>query len=450
MLSAHYAGGCVCENAPGLRIELNNMEIVACAAPRPMMIVAATGDWTVNTPTIEYPAVRSVYELFGAADRLECVQLDAPHNYNLDSRQAVYGFLARHLDGQGQTVARPSNATFWTGPSEPLAEQPITDPVPPDQLRVFPPETPLPAGALPDDAALSLAFADLARRRLEASLPADRAELAAFRERYGPLMAETLAAALPSVDELNVQRRTVVQEEPYKIERLEIGVRQTGERLPAVMLAPASPRRPVLLLDGYGASRWIGADNTPSRLVQGLVGRGHTVLTADLFLTGAFQSPFGAAGRPAAENHFTGYNRADDAWRVQDVLTAVAGLSHLTGGNDVAIIATGRAGLWALLARALAPERITYLAADVDRFAWDEPADYLAKLALPHLLRAGGLTSATLLAAPAPLLLFNGAGQIPPALPKLYARLGASEALTVEENDLPEPALLDAVLPRLS
>src|SRR6266542_484002 len=33
MLSAHYAGGCVCENAPGLRIDLTNREIIASLAP---------------------------------------------------------------------------------------------------------------------------------------------------------------------------------------------------------------------------------------------------------------------------------------------------------------------------------------------------------------------------------------------------------------------------------
>jgi len=43
-------GGDTCENAPGLRAGTNNVEIAAMIAPKPMILVAATGDWTRNTP----------------------------------------------------------------------------------------------------------------------------------------------------------------------------------------------------------------------------------------------------------------------------------------------------------------------------------------------------------------------------------------------------------------
>ena len=49
-------------------------------------MVAATGDWTKNTPRIEYPAMRRIYGLFSAEDKVHSVQFDAPHNYNRDSR----------------------------------------------------------------------------------------------------------------------------------------------------------------------------------------------------------------------------------------------------------------------------------------------------------------------------------------------------------------------------
>ena len=53
MVSHTMQGGCLCENAPGLRVEYSNMEIAAAAAPRPQVLVAATGDWTKDTLTVE-------------------------------------------------------------------------------------------------------------------------------------------------------------------------------------------------------------------------------------------------------------------------------------------------------------------------------------------------------------------------------------------------------------
>jgi hypothetical protein len=94
MVSFIMQGGCDCENAPGLRIGTNNVEVASVTAPRPMLMVSATGDWTKNMLEEELPAVESVYKLYGAADKVSAVRIDAPHNYNQRSRAAVYRFFA--------------------------------------------------------------------------------------------------------------------------------------------------------------------------------------------------------------------------------------------------------------------------------------------------------------------------------------------------------------------
>ena len=66
MVSHTMQGGCLCENAPGLRVEYSNMEIAAAAAPRPQILVAATGDWTKDTLTVEGPAIEHIYQLLNA------------------------------------------------------------------------------------------------------------------------------------------------------------------------------------------------------------------------------------------------------------------------------------------------------------------------------------------------------------------------------------------------
>jgi hypothetical protein len=60
MISLHMQGGCVCENPPGLRLDTTNVEIAAAIAPRPLLMVSATGDWTAETIEVEYPAVRAI------------------------------------------------------------------------------------------------------------------------------------------------------------------------------------------------------------------------------------------------------------------------------------------------------------------------------------------------------------------------------------------------------
>jgi dienelactone hydrolase len=100
MLSAIMQGGSPCENAPNLRVGAINLEFGAMMAPRPMLMVAATGDWTKNTPSEEFPAIRGIYDLYDRVANLEMVQIDAPHNYNQQSREAVYRFFGKHALGE--------------------------------------------------------------------------------------------------------------------------------------------------------------------------------------------------------------------------------------------------------------------------------------------------------------------------------------------------------------
>lgn len=93
MVSFIMQGGCECENASSLRIGTNNVEIASITAPRPMLMVSATGDWTRNMLEEELPAVQSVYRLYDAAEQVSAVRIDAPHNYNQPSRAAVYNFF---------------------------------------------------------------------------------------------------------------------------------------------------------------------------------------------------------------------------------------------------------------------------------------------------------------------------------------------------------------------
>ncbi|RAV23097.1 alpha/beta hydrolase [Paenibacillus contaminans] len=100
MISAHMQGGCRCENAPNLRIVTNNVEIASVFAPKPMLVTGCSGDWTCNLETVEFPAIRNIYRLYGAEDRVGSFFDDAPHNYNKKTREAVYRFFRSHFLGK--------------------------------------------------------------------------------------------------------------------------------------------------------------------------------------------------------------------------------------------------------------------------------------------------------------------------------------------------------------
>lgn len=97
MASTRMQGGCVCENAPFLRTKFNNIDYTMCIAPRPLFLSGATGDWTVDSETVEFPAVQHVYDLYGQPEKFEHFYQVAPHCYNLPIRERVYRFFCRNF-----------------------------------------------------------------------------------------------------------------------------------------------------------------------------------------------------------------------------------------------------------------------------------------------------------------------------------------------------------------
>ena len=397
MVSDSFQGGCVCENCAGLRIGLDNVEIAALTAPRPLKLVGATGDWTAKTMTNAYPTIRSVYALIGDTNRVSADVFDFPHNYNQTSRNAVYAFVGKWLMGIEDSQSTKE------GPQS--VEKP-------EDLFVFTQKTPAPAN-LKTAAALEN---DLIRDRsweLDALAPGKSAAaweaarsllLTCLKVRVG--LENPLPEALAQVDVRRAARAGV------SIAHSRISRKGSGDEIPVVRLVPTSPAptgRVTVIASSRGKAGLVDESGHLKPLAKALLGRGHTVVGFDpLFVGESFDPTSASTSRPTTA-HFETYNPTVAADQLQDLATVLAWARAQGDIREVSLIGQDLAGPQALIASP-ALLGLTRVAVDLGGFNEGDGSKRLPRgLDLPGLLQFGGLKSAAALAAPVPLWI-HGAG----------------------------------------
>ena len=109
-VSAHFFGGCICESGMPIHkratYQTNNVEIAALFAPKPLLIVSDGGDWTKNTPEVEFPYIQNVYAAYQAEGRVKNAHFaNEGHDYGYSKRAAVYAFFTTYLKLNDNGVA---------------------------------------------------------------------------------------------------------------------------------------------------------------------------------------------------------------------------------------------------------------------------------------------------------------------------------------------------------
>lgn len=417
MVSHIMQGGCLCENAPGLRVEYSNMEIAAAPAPRPQILVAASGDWTKDTPTVEGPSIAHIYQLLKHPESFHYVRFNFDHNYNQTSREAVYGWFGKWL------LHAPDPGAIKEKPFQKDADS---------ELRVFP-SNHLPEGALTLPQFLQ-SIRQLHRHELESLVPKDASGVKQFQSVMMPAWRHTLQLDGPNI---RPEVKTGKMEACGEFKRLPVTIHRPGQEgtivagywAPPGILETAVPRLVVMVSkepDPLPAS-----NSAPSGPILSFLKNGLAVLQVHQFSSGHTPDLF--------KEFYTTYNRTELQNHVADLLALCsAGRSVEPRKNlsfRIMLAGTGRAGLWALLAAPGADAVI----ADCDSLDLSDETTLLAPdLFCPGILAMGGFETAAMLAAPHPLLLHNTGPNFPTkTLLAAYSASGVLGKVRIDVGTLP-------------
>ena len=349
MISAHMQGGCLCENAPNLRIDFSNIEIGAMMAPRPLLLVSATGDWTKDTPDVEYPAIHSIYQHFGAADKIHQVQIDAEHNYNKASREAVYQWFAKWLL-ENQDSSKLTEVDFTVESDE--------------DLLVFH-DRAIPYHALSTEELLA-SLRQLGKAAIEKRKPNTINELTAFQSEMGPGLLHALALSDQYKDSVNLVQKL---NQPAIAEQATLIVHQNSQI--------------DVLADQLSSDK-------------------HTIYGLQLKPT----------GRDTYSGFFNTYNRLDSALWCQDILAAVETIREENDSlKSLNLIGVDGAGPVTFLAAGFSSA--DYLAVDLEKFNAEDDEDFIAQLPIPSIRRVGDFRTAGALLVPKPIYLLNTGRHFP-------------------------------------
>lgn len=449
MVSTGMQGGCVCENAPYLRIGINNIALAALFAPKPQAMSGAD-DWTIAIETKGLPELQQVYGYYGARDNVNAKAFPQfKHNYNGVAREMMYEWFNAHLN---------------LGQESPIVERDFV-PVPPKELSVWDEQHPKPANGK-NVTQLREYLTQRDQAQYAALLPKTKEDVAKYKEVVGQA-ARVMFGEVPDPRsvELDEARRAVTV-------RFESGAEGTsaegsvnyglispadgGESIPFLGLAPSVPEPKdatyVFWFDGKGKGVLFDANEKPIPAVQKLLAAPAGVMSLDLFLTGEYGAPADSDYRPVREGFdgFTfGYNRPLLAHRVRDILAPIAMLSAEPNAEQkrIYLIGTGEAGPWVLLAAAVVGDKIDGAFVDLGGFGFGNVKSIGDQNYLPGALKYGGIGGLAALAAPTELVVAGTKGvpenELAP-LRQVYEAAGGK--LTLQE----EPLDINKVVERIT
>jgi dienelactone hydrolase len=386
MVSTAMQGGCICENCSYLRVGTGNIELAALWAPKPLGMSAAN-DWTKDIEAKGYPELKALYRMLGKEENvLAKAYLEFGHNYNQVAREMMYNFFNKHLK---------------LGQPEPVRELPFK-PIPPKDLSVYDAEHPLPKDAV-DAKGLRAYLTAHSNELLKRSAADPKAHQAMLRSALRAMITDELPAPREVEERIRGEREV---KDGVIMRRIVLSRKGQGEAVATLGMCKADFEGRVIV--------WVhpqGIDSLfkDSKLIpeaQRIVDSRSAILAVN-----ALRTPVKSGDSPAVDARFAGYtfgyNRPLLAERVHDILTAIAYARGNEKTKSIDLVGFGEAGPWVVLAGGLASPHVKAIAADLNRFDFDQVKATDDPMMLPGALKYGGMPSFVSLCAPSDLLVHN-------------------------------------------
>lgn len=418
IIGAEKHPGCRCENIPNLWIESSTLELTATFAPKPLLMISATEDpWTPRTPEREFPMMQSFYSLYDAAGMVANAHVNGPHNFNADSRAAMYKWFVKHLDAQGPLI---------TDPDDYAELEEFGD------LRLFPDRI------LPETAASAQeilgSWVNNSKQQFLDSLPENTAEYNQFCQDFRMALAQTLNVRAPDMDSLEY---SVEAEESrggtlYSVE--EIGTRGQGNRVelesackdmePAQAALVVYPEKLGTLLrpDGTSDFPWLKSMLDRKYHVYHIRGYASDQFSVSLEKWDSF-------------SWSDAYNRSNLTNGILDTVTAIRSIKEAHPDIPLTVIGLDSKGLPTACAAAL-DGQVDRLVVDLNGADPDYWRELRQIFPLHGFQRIGGLKTVFLLLARTDLIIFNPSAAYDPSwLQEQLSRISLSENLTYLEKE---------------
>ena len=393
MVSTAMQGGCTCENASLLRVNTGNIEFAALAAPRPLSMTGAD-DWTVEIESKGLPQLRQLYQMLGAPDQVSGQYLKFPHNYNLRSRMLMYNFF---------------NGAFSLG-HEQIEEKPY-QPLTREESTVFNDQYPAPDKSEAAEAAMLQTIGNAAERQIRELVPRNRSGLERYRYTVGGALDVMIGRKTPPAGSTrwNPLLKCTNTDGSTSLKGM-LQLPEHGEEIPLTWVQPDRRFSEVVLwFDSAGRKGLFEADGfTPIPAIRKLLRRGLSVISADLYLTGAFtEDGLPAKSMPVVQNPrefagFTlGYNHSLFSQRVHDMLSVISHTAHMGySTRQVYLVGVNGMGPHAACAAATARTQLAGAAIDTMGFRFASITEIRDADLLPGAVRYCDLPGLLALAAP--------------------------------------------------
>lgn len=423
MVSTGMQGGCVCENASYMRIDVNNIAFAALFAPRPQAMSGAD-DWTIEIETKGLPELKQIYGLY---DKPELVHAKCfpqfTHNYNQPAREMMYDWLNQHLQ---LGIEGPVKQTDFV----PLSRAEAT---------VFTEDYPRPDDSLTAAQLRELMVAeDLAR--LEHLLTAQPDQ---YREIASGALQVMLSLPIPAT---SLQTEAPAQQGSWRLTRGNVET-LAGARIPVLRVQGENTSSGRLYWFHHeGTQHLFEADGTLQPEVQKLLTAGFEVVTADLYQTGTAVNASDEVRKPV-DARFPGYtycyNRPLLSERVRDLIAVVTACSQADAAPVTAhLIGSGDAGVWTLLARCVLTQAgLTGTLVDLQGFHFGGVTEISDPNLLPGALKYGDLSGLARLISNAPLHLYR-----PHAAAEWQQRLSQNPGLQLKAEPLTPAAVMQTLV----